>query len=61
VTERFERTDFGHMKIQVTIDDPKTYTKPWSNTIPLHLLADTELLEFVCEDNRSLPHMTDKQ
>jgi hypothetical protein len=61
VTERFKRTDFGHMKIQVTIDDPKAYTKPWTNTIPLHLLPDTELLEFVCEDNHSLTHMLDKE
>ncbi len=61
VTERFQRTDFGHMKILITIDDPKAYKKPWTNTIPLHLLPDTELLEFVCEDNRSLPHMLDKQ
>ncbi len=61
VTERFKRTDFGHMKIQVTIDDPKAYTKPWTNTIPTHLLPDTELLEFVCEDNHSLTHMLDKE
>jgi hypothetical protein len=61
VTERFHRIDFGHMNIVVTIDDPKTYTKPWSNTLPVRLLPDTELLEFVCEDNRSLPHMLDSK
>jgi hypothetical protein len=60
VTERFHRTDFGHMTLRFTIDDPKAYTKPWSNTVPLHLVPDSELLEFVCEDNHSLTHMQEK-
>ncbi len=58
VIERFRRTDFGHMIIDVTIDDPKAYTRPWTATIPTHFLPDTELLEFVCaENNVSLQHM----
>jgi hypothetical protein len=51
VTERFRRRDFGHMDIQVTIDDPKTYTKPIIFTQPQTLLADTDLLEYFCTDN----------
>ena len=51
VTERFRRRDYGHMDIQITIDDPKAYTKPWTITENPHLLADTELLESVCEEN----------
>ncbi|HTC32954.1 MAG TPA: hypothetical protein VK724_06265 [Bryobacteraceae bacterium] len=51
VTERFRRHDYGHMDIQITIDDPKAYTKPWTITENPHLLADTELLESVCEEN----------
>ena len=45
VTERFQRRDFGHLTVQVTFDDPKAYTKPWSATVPFDLLPDTELIE----------------
>jgi hypothetical protein len=51
VTERFVRKDFGHLDIQVTIDDPKAYTKPWSVVQPLVYTADTELLEYICNEN----------
>lgn len=51
VTERFVRRDFGHMDIEVTIDDPKTYTRPWQVTQPLQLQADDELLEYICNEN----------
>lgn len=57
VTERFRRKDFGHMEVEATIDDPKAYTKPWKALIKQHLLADTELMEFVCEKNEDLKHM----
>jgi hypothetical protein len=58
VIERFRRKDFGHMEIQITIDDPKAYTKPWTVTEPLNLLTGTELMEFVCnENNRDLEHL----
>lgn len=60
VTERFQRRDFGHMQIQLTIDDPKTYTKPWSATIPYALLPDTELIESICENEKDAPHMVGK-
>ena len=51
VTERFRRKDFGHMDIQILIDDPKAYTKPWSITLPLTFVADSELLEYICNEN----------
>jgi hypothetical protein len=51
VTERFRRKDFGHMDIQITIDDPKAYTKPWTVNLPLTFLADSELLEYICNEN----------
>jgi hypothetical protein len=51
VTERFVRKDFGHMDIQITIDDPKAYTKPWSMTLPLTLQPDDELIEYICNEN----------
>jgi hypothetical protein len=61
VIERFSRPDFGHLKIEVTINDPKAYTKPWTITEGMQLLADTDLLEFVCnENNRDIPHLVSK-
>jgi hypothetical protein len=51
VTERFFRKDFGNMDIQITIDDPKAYTKPWTMTQPLAFQPDTELLEYICNEN----------
>jgi hypothetical protein len=57
VIERFRRRDFGHMEIQITIDDPKMYTRPWTVIVPHELLPDSELLEFVClENEKSLSH-----
>lgn len=58
VIERFHRKDFGHMDLVITIDDPKAYTRPWTVTQPVHLLPDTELFEFICnENNRDIPHL----
>ena len=58
VTERFRRKDFGHMDIQITIDDRKAYTKPWTVNESVHLLPETELLEFICnENNRDVEHL----
>ena len=54
VTERWRRTDFGHMELTVTIDDPKAYVKPWTNKIPLLLLPDTELLEAFCDNQMTI-------
>jgi len=51
VTERFQRMDFGHMALTVTIDDPKAYVKPWSVRTVLSLLPDTELLESFCDSH----------
>jgi hypothetical protein len=50
VTERFRRPDFGNLEIEVTIDDPKSYTKPWTVKLNQRIMADTELIEFICED-----------
>jgi hypothetical protein len=61
ITERFRRNDFGHLDIQITIDDPKAYTKPWTATVKRQLLADTDLLEFVCNENeKDLKHLGGK-
>ena len=58
VQKRFLRKDFGHMDLQITIDDPKAYSKPWTVSQEVHLLPDTELLEFICnENNRDVSHL----
>ena len=58
VIERYRRTDLGHMDIEITIDDPGAYTEPWTITQQFRLLPDTELLEFICnENNRDLGHL----
>ena len=58
IIERFRRPDFGHLEIQFTIDDPKVYAKPWTIKQNHHLLLDTELLEYICNENeKDLKHM----
>jgi hypothetical protein len=58
VREEIRRPDFGHLQIQVTIDDPKAYTKPWTVMIRQRLVVDTELIDEIClENERSLQHM----
>jgi len=45
----------------VTIDDPKTYTKPWTVTLPLVYQPDSELIEYMCtENNKDVPHLVGK-
>jgi hypothetical protein len=50
--ERFQFTDPDHIAYEVTVDDPKTYTKPWKNTRTMwRLKPGEELLEYSCEEN----------
>ena len=44
----------------MTIDDPKTYSKPWTVTIPWAYVPDTELLDWVCENEKDSTHMVGK-
>jgi hypothetical protein len=61
ITERFRRPSFGSLEIDVTIDDPKAYTRPWSIHVHQSFAGDTELLEFVClENERDLGHAVGK-
>jgi hypothetical protein len=50
VTEKFRRPTFGTLEIEVTVDDPKAYTKPWTVKVDQRIMVDTELIEFICED-----------
>ena len=60
VTEKFTRRDFGHLEIQITIDDPKTYTRPWTVSARFDLVPDSELIENICENERDTPHLVGK-
>lgn len=51
LTERFRRRDFGHIEVDVTIDDPWAYTTPFSIRYTQTLTPDTDLLEYVCAEN----------
>jgi hypothetical protein len=57
VIERFHRVDFGHMDFQITFDDPETLTKPLTISLPVDYQPDTEMLEFVCENERDARHL----
>ena len=61
VTERFARGNFGSLSVDITVDDPKAYTKPWSVRESFHLLPDGDLIEHICEENNKDPvHMVGK-
>jgi hypothetical protein len=61
VIERYTRPKIGQMNIDVTIDDPKAYTKPWTVKLAWTLQPDTDLIESICEENsKDLPHMVGK-
>jgi hypothetical protein len=54
LTERFRRINWGRMELDVTVDDPKAYARPWNaQTMRFDQQPDTELLEHLCENNRS--------
>jgi len=60
LTERLRRPNVGHMDVELTIDDPKAYNKPWTMTIPMELMPDTEILEYLCENEKDSSHMVGK-
>jgi hypothetical protein len=51
LTERIRRRDFGHMDVDVTIDDPLSYTRPFSIHYTQTLAPDTDILEYICNEN----------
>ncbi|MGP0073560.1 MAG: hypothetical protein ACLPWF_16720 [Bryobacteraceae bacterium] len=59
MTERWRRVKYGLMQIDITIEDPKAYTKPFTVRVNHQLMPDTELMEFVCQD-RDAPHYVGK-
>ena len=58
LTERYRRRDFGHMDVELTVDDLKTYTRPFTIKFTDLFQPDTDILEAVCEENeRDVKHM----
>ena len=51
ITEKFRRVNYGRLEIEVTVDDAKAYTKPWTVTLNQTILPDTDLLEYHCNEN----------
>lgn len=51
MTERFRRVNYGNLEIEVTVEDPKAYTKPWTVMIKQRVMLDTDLIEFICNEN----------
>jgi hypothetical protein len=61
MTERFRRVNYGVLEIDVTIDDPRAYTKPFTVRVDQRVILDNELIEFICAENeRSVAHMVGK-
>ena len=61
VTEKFRRVNFGTLEIDITVDDPKAYTKPWTVKVKQILAPDTELMDYIClENEKDVPHLVAK-
>jgi len=57
ITERFRRRDFGHLDWEMTFDDPKMYTRPFTIKVPHDLLADADIFEMFCENEKDRVHL----
>ena len=51
MTERMRRPTYGRLDVQITVDDPKAYTAPWTVRVNQRIMPEQELLEFVCNEN----------
>lgn len=60
LTERFHRRDFGHLDVDVTLEDPKAYKRSWTLPLGFDLVTQGDLIEYVCED-RDKPHLIGKR
>jgi hypothetical protein len=51
-TERFRRLSYGQLQVDMTVDDPKSYTKPWTVRVDFRIRPGEEMIEFVCNENQ---------
>jgi len=61
LTERFRRPNYGTLEIEVTMDDPKAYTKPWTVKLNESIVLNTELMDYICSENeKDIKHLVGK-
>jgi hypothetical protein len=61
MTERVRRVNYGTLEIEITVDDPKAYTKPWTVKVMQYIMLDTDLIEFICQENeKDASHLVSK-
>src|ERR1700691_6034106 len=61
VTEKIRRPNYGSLEIEITVDDPKAYTAPWTVKLTQPLVLDSELLDYYClENEKDFVHMVGK-
>jgi hypothetical protein len=58
VVERYRRPDLGHLEVEITIDDPGAYTRPWKIRRSLQLAPGEEIQEYICNENHHTEHFT---
>jgi hypothetical protein len=62
LTERFRRPNFGNLEIDITVDDKKAYTKPFTVRVEQTVVADgSEMIEFICHENQMFLKLTGRQ
>jgi hypothetical protein len=61
ITEKFRRPNYGNLEIELTLDDPKAYTAPWTITLKQTIVLNTEFLDYYCEENeKDMVHLVGK-
>lgn len=61
LTERIRRPNYGNLEVQITVNDPKFYTRPWTVTRHQQIALNTELIPYICNENeKSAQHMAGK-
>lgn len=61
MTERFRRVNYGHLEIEITVDDPKAYTKPWTIKLNQYIVLNTEMIDYFCAENeKDAAHLVGK-
>ena len=61
ITQRFRRVNYGRMEMEITVNDPKAYTKPFTTKVNQLIALDTELLDYFCRENeKDAPHLVGK-
>ena len=61
ITERFRRVNYGTLEIELTVDDKKAYTKPWTIKVTQIIVLNTDLIDYIClENEKDAPHLLGK-